>query len=128
MNFSYQLTFYTQVFWYFEQMLYIYLFWYNYTWTFFLIRNYFTPINNQLMVLLLKKLSLKKFATLQLSLNKLAIILFNSKTIYSQQSWFVTNPRWKFHHPLSPFQEMGILAGMWNLNNIIFCYRNHQQK
>ena len=38
------------------------------------------------MVLLLKKLSLKKFATLQLSLNKLAIILFNSKTIYSQQS------------------------------------------
>ena len=43
---------------------------------FFLIRNYFTPIKNQLMILLLKKLSLNKFATLQLSLNKLAIIYY----------------------------------------------------
>ena len=45
-------------------------------WTFFLIRTYFTPIKNQLRILLLKKLSLDKFATLQLSLNKLAIIYY----------------------------------------------------
>ena len=43
---------------------------------FFLIRNYFIPIKNQFMILLLKKLSLNKFATLQLSLNKLAIIYY----------------------------------------------------
>ena len=45
-------------------------------WTFFLIRNYFTPIKNQLTILLLKELSLNKFATLQLSLNKLDIIYY----------------------------------------------------
>ena len=45
-------------------------------WTFFLNRNYFTPIKNQLMILLLKKLLLNKFATLQLSFNKLAIICY----------------------------------------------------
>ena len=39
-------------------------------------RNYFTPIKNQLMILLLTKLSLDKFATLQLSLNKLPIIYY----------------------------------------------------
>ena len=41
---------------------------------FFLIRNYFTPIKNQFVILLLKKFN--KFATLQLSLNKLAIIYY----------------------------------------------------
>ena len=44
--------------------------------TFFLIRDHFTPIKNQLMTLLLKKLSLNKFATLQLSFNKLAIMYY----------------------------------------------------
>ena len=45
-------------------------------WTFFLIWTYFTPIKNQLMIILLKKLSLKKSATLQLSLHKLAILYY----------------------------------------------------
>ena len=45
-------------------------------WTFFLNRNYFTPIKNQLMILLLKKLLLNKFTTLLLSLNKLATIYY----------------------------------------------------
>ena len=45
-------------------------------WTFFLIWTYFTPIKNQLMILILKKLSLKRFATLQLSLHKLAILYY----------------------------------------------------
>ena len=43
---------------------------------------------------------------MQLSLKVSYHILFNSKTIYRQQSWFLTNPRWKFQHPLFPFQEM----------------------
>ena len=34
----------------------------SFLWTFFLIRNYFTPIKNQLMILILKKLSLDKLA------------------------------------------------------------------
>ena len=58
---------------------------------------------------------------MQLSLNNLPIIYyFNSKTIYRQQSWFWTNPRLKFHHFLSAFQEMGNVAGMRNLRGIIF--------
>ena len=86
-------------------------------WTFFLIKNYFAPIKNQLKILLLNKLSLNKFATWQLSLNKLAIIYY---LVARQFIVNRANPRWKLHHPLSQFQEMGNLAGMRNLNTTFF--------
>ena len=68
-------------------------------WTFFLIRNYFTPIKSQLMIMILKKLSLKKLTTLQLSLNNLAIIYyFTARQFIVNRAHFLTNPRWKFCH------------------------------
>ena len=56
-------------------------------WAFFWIRNYFAPIKKQFMILLLKKLSRNKLGTMELSLNKLAIILFNI-TFYLQHLIF----------------------------------------
>ena len=51
----------------------------------------------------------------------------NSYYLY-QHSEFLTNPRWKFHNALSPFQEMVNLASIKNLRNILSCCSNHQQK
>ena len=79
------------------------------------------------MILILKKLSLKKSVTLQLSLHKLAILYYLTATQFIINKADLQQSLDSNFIPFIPVQEMGNLAGMRNLN-IIFCYRNHQQK